>query len=194
MKVTTRYQIADRRGTAVMEFALSLTFFIPLLLGTLVFGFRLIRSIQMSQVTRDIGHMYLRGIDFRNPGPQANAATLASGFDLTSGGTSELILSKVKLITQADCDAANAVVSIGPGSSCANLNKTVFMEQLRIGNTSGGNSAFGTPTPLQADFSVSIKDQGRATTAQTGSAFTSILVLQASEFAYVAEMINQTPD
>ena len=45
----TRYQIADRRGTAVMEFALSLTFFIPLLLGTLVFGFRLIRSIQMSQ-------------------------------------------------------------------------------------------------------------------------------------------------
>ena len=68
------------------------------------------------------------------------------------------------------------------------------MEQLRIGNTSGGNSAFGTPTPLQADFSVSIKDQGRTTTAQTGTAFTTILVLQASEFAYVAEMINQTPD
>src|SRR5204863_4884115 len=135
----------------------------------------------------------IRGIDFRNTGTKQNAATLASGFDLTAGGTSTMVLSKVKLITQADCDAANAVVLIGPGSPCANLNKMVFMEQLKIGNTGGGNSAFGTPTPIQADYTISIKDQGRASTAQVSN-FSTVLTLQAAEFAYVAELINQTPE
>jgi len=69
----------------------------------------------------------------------------------------------------------------------------VFMEQLRIGNTSIGNSNFGTPSPMQTDFTVSVKDQGRSSTAQTTN-FTGVLLLQASEFAYVAEMINQTPE
>src|ERR1700704_5775399 len=123
MKCIQRNRIGHRRGVAIIEFSFSMLFLVPLLLGTLVFGFRLIRSVQMSQITRDIGHMYLRGIDFNNPGPKQDATTLASGFDLTSGGTSLIILSKIKLITQGDCDAANAVVSIGPGNSCANLNR-----------------------------------------------------------------------
>src|SRR5471030_489946 len=55
-----------RRGVAVMEFTLSLLFLIPLLLGVLIFGFKLIRSLEMTQVTRDLGAMYLRGVDFRN--------------------------------------------------------------------------------------------------------------------------------
>lgn len=189
----TEIRTGRRRGVAMVEFALSLTFLIPLLLGTFVFGFRLIRSIEMSQITRDIGHMYIRGINFRNAGPQANAQTLASGFDLATTGKSLIVLSKIKLVQQADCDAANAIVGIGAGRPCANLNKTVFLEQLTMGNTSIQGSVFGTPTPLQADFTVATKDIGRTTTTQTSS-FDPVLTLKAGEYAYVCEMFNQTPD
>jgi Flp pilus assembly protein TadG len=177
----------------MVEFALSLVFLTPLLLGTFVFGFRLIRSIQMSQITRDIGHMYIRGINFRNSGPISNAQTLASGFDLSSSGKSLIILSKVKLIQQADCDAANAVVGIGPGNTCANLGKSVFMEQLTMGNSSISNSVFGKPIPLQTDFTVTVKDMGRTSGTKTVG-FDAILQLKSGEFAYVCEMYNNTPE
>ena len=96
----------SRRGVAVMEFTISLMVLIPLTLGGFVYGFKLIRALQMEQIVRDVGHMYVRGIDFRAAGSVSVAQTLASGFTLTSTGTSELILSEVGVVSQADCDAA----------------------------------------------------------------------------------------
>jgi Flp pilus assembly protein TadG len=185
----------SRRGTAIIEFTLSSVVLIPLLLGVFVYGFRLIRSLQMVQVTRDLGHMYIRGINFRNAGPIQNAQTLASGFNLTATGTSVVVFSKVKVIQQADCDAANAIAPnvLPPGNTCVNLNLPVFMEQLTIGNTSDGSSAWGAPTPLQADFTVSVRDLGRTTTEQA-TGFGNVITLKAGEIAYVAEMVNTTPD
>ena len=98
MRIQTRSAKA-RRGVAVMEFTFSLLFLIPLLLGIFIFGFKLIRSLEMTQVARDLGAMYLRGVDFRGAGAQQTARTLAQGYNLTSTGTSMVILSKVKLIT-----------------------------------------------------------------------------------------------
>ena len=72
-----------RRGVAIVEFTLSLVVLIPLLLGTLVYGFRLIRAIEMQQITRDLGHMYLEGVNFRNAGPQQSAQTMSTGFSRT---------------------------------------------------------------------------------------------------------------
>jgi hypothetical protein len=191
-----------RRGVAIMEFTFSLVFLIPLLLGVFIFGFKLIRSLEMTQVTRDLGNMYLRGVDFRGAGAQQTAQTLAEDYNMTANGTSVAILSKVKLITAGDCTAANAVAPVAAGNSCANIGKLVFMEQLLVGNTGAGSSHFGAPpvqpascTPIAAGtpcvYTVTIKDQGRNTNAQT-TAFP--MVLNAGEFAYVAEMVNQTPD
>lgn len=101
------YGRQGRRRAAMVEFALGLVFLTPLLLGTLVYGFRLVRHIEM-QITRDLGHMYLRGVNFRYPGPQQNAQTLAGEFALTSSGRSVVLLSRIRLCTQADCDAAGA--------------------------------------------------------------------------------------
>jgi Flp pilus assembly protein TadG len=193
MKAAKANSKTSRRGAAMVEMAFAMAFLIPLLLGTFVYGFRLIRSIQMSQITRDIGHMYIRGINFRNPGPVSNAQTLASGFSLTTTGTSVVILSKIRLIGQAECDAANATISIGAGNNCANKNKAAFVEQLKIGNPTGGGSAYGTPTPLQADYTVTVHDQGLTASAVAAS-FLTILNLQPGEYAYVAEMVNNTPD
>ena len=191
-----------QRGIAVMEFTFSLLFLIPLTLGVFVFGFKFIRSLEMTQVSRDIGHMYLRGVDFRNSLAQQTAQTLATGFNLTSTGTSRVILSELKLITASDCQDANKVAPIVSGSDCVNLNHIVFTEQLAIGNSSVGVSHLGTPpvqsatcTPLGPGtpcvYTVTVKDQGRNTAAQAGDFG---MVLKAGEIAYVAEMINSTPE
>jgi hypothetical protein len=191
------------RGIAVVEFTLSLMFFIPLLLGTYVFGFRLIRSLEMEQIVRDLGHMYIRGINFRNAGPIANAQTLASGFNLTSTGDSVVIFSAIKVIQQTDCDAANPLQPAG-SVHCTNLGNPVFTEEVFVGNTSltinGANAAqsgFGSP-PRQADSTVSVANQGNNSTAAAGntaalSGFAKVLALNAGEVAYMVEMINGTP-
>ena len=101
-----------RRGIAVIEFTFALLFLIPLLLGTFVFGFRLIRALQMDQIVRDLGHMYIRGVDFRNSGPQQNAQTLAQSFNLTSTGTSLIIFSQIRVEQQSDCEAADGQPAI----------------------------------------------------------------------------------
>jgi hypothetical protein len=185
-----------------VEFTLSLVFLIPLLLGTFIFGFRLIRSLEMEQIVRDLGHMYIRAVDFRNAGPQANAQTLAQGFDLSTTGTSLVIFSQIRIVQQADCDAANPTSP--PGTPCTNLNNPVFTEQLTVGNSSlviNGKTAvsvFGTP-PVKADKTVTTVNQANNATAAAGvtappSGFANFLLLQAGETAYLVEMFNATPE
>jgi hypothetical protein len=185
--------IANRRrsGVAIVEFSLAMVFLTPLLLGTFVFGFKLIRSIEMTQITRDLGHMYIRGVNFRaaNAGAVQNAQTLAAEYALTSTGTSLVIFSEVRIATQADCDAANPSKV---GQPCTNLNLPVFVEQVTLGNTSVGSSHFGTP-PLQSDLTVSVANLGNNSAAQA-TGFGTVLALNAGEVAYVCEMINQTPE
>jgi len=194
----------DRRGVAIVEFTLSLVFLVPLVLGTLVYGFRLIRAIEMDQIVRDICHMYIGGtVDFTQAGPQGIAATLAHGFNLTANGSSVLVLSTIKVIQQADCDAANPLKPAG--THCTNLGNPVFTQQIKFGNTSLSingvniaNSAFGTP-PLQSNDTVLATDQANTATAAAGNTaaltgFAKILALNSGEFAYVTEMFNATPD
>jgi len=178
----------SERGVGMVEFALFLTLLTPLLLGTLVFGFKLIRGIEMNQITRDLAHMYVRGINFRNSGPQQNAQTLAAQYTLTSNGASVVYLSSIRLATQADCDAVNIL----PGLPCTNLNKAVFTEQLTLGNSSDGTSVFGTP-PLESDLTVSHANLANATSAQAAG-FSSVMTLKVGEVAHVAEMFNRTPE
>src|SRR5215831_18478303 len=188
MKNRLRHK-SGQRGIAVLEFTLASLVLIPLLLGTFVFGFKLIRALQMQQITRDIGHMYVRGINFRAQGSIQVAQSLASAFDLTSAGTSEVILSKVSVVQQADCDAGNPG---SPGLACSNLNQPTFIERLTLGNSGLSYSVFGTP-PLQSDQTVSAADRANTGSAQANG-FGAVLTLKAGEVAYVAEMVNYTPD
>src|ERR1035438_3479413 len=54
-----------QKGSLFVEFVLVVALvMVPLLLGTMVVGFNLIRSIQVNQINRDAGHMFARGVDF----------------------------------------------------------------------------------------------------------------------------------
>jgi hypothetical protein len=178
-----------RSGVAIVEFSLSLIFLTPLLLGLLVFGFRITKDIQMQQVVRDLGHMYLRGANFRDSAMLTVAQTLARGLDLTSSGKSGIVVSKIRLIMQADCDAADTTHI---GTKCANRDQGAFVEQIKLGNSSIASSVFGTP-PLDGNYNVTSSNQALNSSAQANG-FASILPMGVGEYAYVVEMFNQTPD
>src|SRR5665811_898950 len=132
----------NRRGNELIEFALVMSLLLPLLFGTVVVGLNLGRSIQVTQVSRDAGHMYSRNVDFSDPGNQNLIQRLAQGLNIrVTGGTGVVILSTIEFIGQAQCDAAGLV-----GSACTNLNQTVFTHRIVIGNASARSSAFGTPS------------------------------------------------
>jgi hypothetical protein len=90
------------------------------------------------------------------------------------------------------CDAADIAP---PGRPCTNFGKPVFIEQLTIGNTGSGASAFGTPPTTTINGvtdEVTVLNQATSAGA-VANGFNSVLALNTGEIAYVAEMVNQTP-
>lgn len=140
----------DRRGGSSIEFAFLLLLWTPLVTGTLVIGSRLIRGLQTTQVARDAGHMYGRGVDFSLAGPQQMLRNLASELGtLTSSGTGVVILSTVTYVGRSMCKQAgyadNSTPPI-PTGSCTNYKHFVFTHRWVVGKSALKTSAFGTPT------------------------------------------------
>ena len=134
----------NQRGVELIEFALTAAFLLPVLLGTFVAGVNLIRANQSTHVTRDLGSLYVHGVDFSLSANRDLAVRLASGLNLQnspSSGNGLIILSQVTFIGDATC-TANSLA----GSSCTNRNQYVFTQQLTIGNTSLRSSSVGRPT------------------------------------------------
>jgi hypothetical protein len=130
-------------GTAGLEFALSTVFWVPLLLGTSVFGFNLIRAIQVTQVARDAAHMHAYGVDFSQTANKNLLLRLAQGMAMTiNGGNGVVIFSTVMYVGNPQCLAAGLAANTG---SCPNLNRTVFIRRIVVGNTALRVSDFGTP-------------------------------------------------
>jgi hypothetical protein len=136
---------------------------------TMVVGMNIIRAIQVTQLNRDAGHMFARGVDFSTPANQNMLIYLASGLNLTAGGKSVLILSQ---IIKVDC------------TSCANRNRAVFMQQLKLGNTSLRASAYGNPIVTSTG---AVQDYANASNALTGNFDPAVMAMQPGDIAYVAE-------
>jgi hypothetical protein len=185
-----------QRGATVIEFSLSLMFLMPLLLGTLVFGFRLVEAQQVNQITRDLAHMYSRGVAFNTTPGTAEAASLADQFGLTTNGNSVVIFSTITLMTSAGCNTGTG------NNTCTNINLPVFESQVAIGNTANG-SVYGTPTSsgsLSATSNVSNNYSTTVTAANQASQtwaqaknFSNIITVTSGQQVYVVEMFNKTP-
>jgi Flp pilus assembly protein TadG len=188
---TLRTIRSNERGTALIEFALCLSlFWLPLFLGTIEIGFSLRRAIQVTQVCRDISHMYSSGVDFSQASAQNLLQSLAPGIDLTSTSTTAvIILSTITKVNPADCTAANV-------NPCTNHDQDVITRRIVIGGSSIQTSQFGTPgTSTYQDASGSIKlasYMGDTSTQATG--FSSVLPsLAYDQNTWVAEMYVQSP-
>jgi hypothetical protein len=178
-----------QRGSEVVEFALVASFLLPILFGTVVVGLNIARSIQVTQVSRDAGHMYSRSVDFSDPVNKSIVERLAQGLNIhVSGGTGVVILSTILFAGQAQCTAAGLI-----GSACTNLNQPVFIHRVVIGNSSARVSAFGTPNPEIIDSSGRITNYLTNTSARANG-FSAVLPLQAGDMAYVSEVYVPSTD
>ncbi len=122
----------------MVELALALSITFPLLLGAGAVGIRLSRTLQATQLTRDVAHMYALGADFSLTGTQAIARTLSRDYNLSDTGHAVLLFSRIAKIQQSDCTAAAL-------QTCPNLNLPVFTQRIAMGNAALRASAFGTP-------------------------------------------------
>jgi len=146
MKTPTYLRISFLRrarqgGNEMIEFALSCTLLIPLLLWTFINGFNLIRMNECQQISRDIANQYIHGVDYSTYQAQTVAARLAQGFSLqigssftgseasnsSNGGNVYILLSEIMYVGTGTCASANP---------CTNQNKYVFVQQIGFGNSS----------------------------------------------------------
>ena len=138
MPAHPRVRSLRRHGSAVVELALALSVAFPLLLGVGAVGIWLGRSLEATQLTRDVAHLYALGADFSLPGTQAIARTLSRDYSLSGTGRSVLLFSRVLKVQQTDCDSAGL-------HTCPNLNLPVFTQHIVMGNPALRTSSFGTP-------------------------------------------------
>jgi hypothetical protein len=187
----------NQRGASAIEFALSTSFWVPLLIGVCIMGFKLVEADRTQQICRDTGHMYAYGADFSQSGNQNLAKRLATGYDLSSTGNGILIFSIVKMIGANECTLSGYVPSNQTPNStnCPNFGKYVFSQRLYIGNTGVYSSTFGTPVSslLDSQGNASLTDQVSNVGLQTSS-FANVLTLTASQFTYMTEAYFQATD
>lgn len=131
------------RGSAVIEFALTLPILVSLVLGVFMMGLTVIRGISVVQVTRDTAQMFARGLDFSNPANQDIVVRLTAGLNMQrTGGDGTVILSQVMYIGDEQCAAGGYPIG---DTRCVNRNWPVFLRRIVIGNASLRESNFGTP-------------------------------------------------
>ena len=181
------------RGTTIIEFVLVTTLvLVPLLLGTMVVGFNIIRDIQAHQITRDAGHMFARGVDFSTSNGAGNRAVLTylspRLADSTSAGTGTLVLSSFEYIGKTTC------------TGCKNQYHAVFTRQLVMGNSALFTSKFGkVPTGSMAtDGSGTVTNplNDPAVVADSVLAVLNVdgFTMNDSQIAYVAETYYTSTD
>src|ERR1700761_8263030 len=128
------------RGSALVEFALCVSiFWLPLFLGTMEIGLSLRRAIQVTQVCRDVAHMYGAGVDFSQTSAQTLLQSIAPGIDFSSTSTTAvIILSTITMFNDTDCTPNNV-------KNCPKKGHAVVTRRIVIPSSSAQVSAFGTP-------------------------------------------------
>ena len=182
-------QRKKQRGNTILEFALVSMFLVPLMLGTVSVGMNLSRSIQVTQVSRDAGHMYSRFVDFSQNGNKDIVVRLAHGLGMNrDSGNGKVTLSKVLFVGQLECEAGGLTVE-----QCPNFNLPVITQRQVIGNPALHTSSIGTPNSGLLDAEGNVAGYLSESSARATN-FNSILALAAGEFAYVSEAFFSSPE
>jgi hypothetical protein len=176
-------------GNTLVEFALVIGVLVPLMLGTVNVGMNLSRSIQVTQISRDAGHMFARFVDFSLAGNQDLIVRLAYGLGMTrNGGNGKVTLTKIMFVGEMECAAGGLTLG-----ECTNYNQPVIVQRLVIGNAALRTSTVGEPNPGLIDGQGNVANYLTEVSARA-TGFNNILALQPGEFAYVAEAFFQSPE
>jgi Flp pilus assembly protein TadG len=172
-----------RSGNALIEFAIVTSLvLVPLLLGAAYIGVYLIAAIEVTQLTRDAGHMFARGVDFSTTQNKNMLLHLGSNMNITtSGGDGVVVLSQIKYLGATECP-----------TGCTNINNAVFVRRLTVGNTSLYNSKFGDPGGV--DGASGFVNDYRNNAGAVATGITALLSMQDGDEAFVAEGYLNKPN
>jgi hypothetical protein len=175
----------------MIEFALTMSFLTPLLLGTYNVGMNLGRNLQVTQLARNAGHMYVRWVDFSQVGSQNIVVRMATGLNMTrTGGDGVVTLSQVMVPAAADC-TANSLSD----AQCTNMGVPVIIHRIRFGNNSLAASQLGTPSPGIVASNGAISPASYLTDVSARATnFNHVITLAAGEVAYVSEVYVRSPN
>lgn len=173
-------------GTTMIEFCLSISLWMIVLMGLSVVGLSLIQALQVEQICRDSGHMYSQGLDFTQTGNQSLLMMLCSGLNVTTtAGNGVLLFSTVEYIDTPQCTAAG--LQANP-SSCPNLGQDVFIQRVVVGNSGLFSSKFGTPASGIIGTSGVIASSDYLTNSSArATGFSSVLSLTGGQVGYLTE-------
>jgi hypothetical protein len=196
-------------GNAIIEFALIMTFLIPLFAGAFTVGMALTKAIQVSNVARDAVVLMVRsttdpesGLDLSQTQNQRIIVSAASGlgmasdaqYDPSSTGTAVVILSKVVMVGPTECSLGIIPAPSGAppwnSGNCPNYGTYVFEYRVVIGNGTRWSSAIGSPGgTIQSNGTITASDIA-SNSSDVASSFSAVtgMTLTASTFAMVSEM------
>jgi hypothetical protein len=161
---------ADRTAQAISEFAICLPFLILISVGTFALGVVIDRHLTVTQLVRNAGNMYARGVDFTLPQNKELILRAADGMEMTVGGGQGVIyLSTVIVAATGD-----------------NLGYAVVSERIVIANAGMANSHISMPATILPNGEVLDYDndpQARATLPPD-------VTLVNNERVYVAEVFH----
>ncbi len=196
----------SERGSEIIEFALLASLLIPLLLWVFVSGMNLIRMIEASQVCRDVGNLYIHGVDYTTYAAQQTATRLATGFGMQIGssftgnnnandgnaGNGWMVLSQIMYVGSTAC------ATLPSGTACTNQGKYVFLQYIDVGNKSltfsgrSVSSALGTPTATINSYGYVQNYLTDSGAVASGAA--NLITLADTQVAYVSETFFASPD
>ncbi len=197
------------KGVAIVEFSFAILVLVPLLLGTIGFGIRLVQSMQTVQLARDAGRMYARGLDFSQPGNQTTLTTLGADVGLRTDAASSavLVLTTVTYIDKGMCQSAGKSLDAGGNPiNCPNYQQWVFTQRLSIGKASLHTSNLGSPlttgpSPVTVNSTtgkISLNDQvnntGDVATFASGAPFVGVSgwnTMPSGQVLYITEAASQ---
>jgi hypothetical protein len=180
-----------RKGNAIIEFALVITFLVMLLMGTFSVGMTLTKSVQAGVIARDAGAMFMRYVDFTLTGNKALLVRLANGMGMTaSGGNGVVIMTQIMMVGTDECAAGG--LSTG---ACPNYNRPVVIKRVKVGNTALYTTTYGKPTAtlIQTDGTISTTNYLNDTSVRADN-FSSVMTLNGGEYAFVSEAYFKTPE
>jgi len=178
----------NERGSTMIEFILvSSMFIVPLLVGIFTYGFAVLRSVAVVQFTRDMGHMYSRGVDFSTQADQnLLAGRLANGLNIVAnsgnvtGGTTGYGVVVMSTFTK-----------VASTCSCNNSGHIVVMRRIVVGNNSNFTTAYGAPGTISSNGDV--PNYSGDITARADN-FSNVMSLADGEISYLTESYFTAPD
>lgn len=205
-----RKRLKNQNGNTILEFAVVVTFLVPLLAGAFTTGMTLAKGIQVAGVCRDAGILMIRavvnpysGLDLSQTQNQKIIVRASAGLGMAldasqtpdTSGKSAVILSKVLLVGDSECATGISPAPAGAppwnAGNCPNYGSYVFAYRVVVGNQTRWASVMGTPPSsivgtggVISAHDIASNTADRASHLGTGG----IITLAAGSFALISEM------